>query len=123
LAHLWDRLGVTVDNVRLAPRQHRGNVVFCGYADIILWIFASDGLAIPLVHLCGNSIKLMGDQLHFDPKSERGKGTRSDHFFAHWLPAGAESRHILTRKLSELPEMQEMIQNTRAQLAQTGGSA
>jgi len=124
-AQIWDRVGITVENIRLAPRQHRGNVVFCGYADFILWLWIStgEGTAAPLVHLCGNSIKLIDGELHFDPKSERGKNERSSKFFPHWLPAGAEARAVLTRKLEQLPEIQEMIHDTRAQLAQKGGSA
>jgi hypothetical protein len=115
-AHLWELMGVTVENIRLAPRQHKGNVVFCGYADILIWIFAG-GSAVPLVHLCGNSIKLMGDQIHFDPKSERGKGERSAHFFPHWFPMSGAARAAMTQKLSEDADIQKMITDAVNQLA------
>ncbi len=116
-AHLWDSIGVTVENIRMAPRQHKGNVIFCGYADILVWIFA-DGNTIPLIHLCGNSIKIMGNDIHFDPKSERGKGDRKDHFFAHWFPLTGASRAVLTQKIAGIPEIQEMCARAMHQLTE-----
>jgi len=122
-AILWERVGLTVDNIRLAPRQHKGNVIFCGYADILVWIYPNGaetgetGEAIPLIQLCGNSIKLMGDQIHFDPKSERGKGDRKDHFFPHWFPMTGAARSVLTLKLSENLDIRNMITEAVNQLA------
>jgi len=119
-ANLWETMGLTVENIRLAPRQHKGNVIFCGYADILLWIFAG-GTAVPLVHLCGNSIKLMGDQIHFDPKSERGKGERSAHWFPHWFPMSGAARAVMTQKLSENEDVQKMVTDAVNQIA--GGTS
>lgn len=116
-AHLWEFVGVTAENIRLAPRQHKGNVVFCGYADILIWIRLGAENYVPLIHLCGNSIKLMGDQIHFDPKSERGKGERSAHFFPHWFPMSGASRAMITQKLSENADIQKMITDAVNQLA------
>lgn len=120
-ASLWEKVGVTADKLRLAPRQHKGNVVFCGYADIHIWIF-DGGKAIPFLTLTGNSIKLIGDQLHFDPKSERGKGTRSGEFFPHWYPNTPAARAMLSRKLQELPELIEMAEQAISQLAAPAAS-
>ncbi len=108
-ASLWDLIGVTVDKVRIAPRQHKGNVMFLGYADIQVWLFNGQAM-IPFLTMCGNSIKLIGEQLHFDPKSERGKGSRSSDFFPHWYPGSGAARVVITRKLSEDRQIQEMIQ-------------
>lgn len=121
-ASLWDLVGVTVDKTRVAPRQHKGNVMFVGYADIHVWLFENQ-TPIPFITLCGNSIKLIGDQLHFDPKSERGKGERSNDFFPHWFPKDGAARAVITRKLSEDPKVQEMIRLAVASLAEAAGAA
>jgi len=107
--------------VRVAPRQHKGNVIFVGYADIQTWLFR-DGVAIPFITLCGNSIKLIGDQIHFDPKSERGKGDRSNDYFPHWFPGAGEARAVLTHKLAEDPKIQEMVRLAVASLSEAAGS-
>ena len=119
---LWDLFGVTVDKIRVAPRQHKGNVVFVGYADIHIWLFNGQ-TPIPLVTLCGNSIKLIGDQVHVDPKSERGKGDRSSEYFPHWRPKSAAARAVLTKKLAEDASIQEMVQLAVAKLAADAGTA
>jgi hypothetical protein len=121
-AALWEQMGVTVDKLRLAPRQHKGNVIFCGYADIQIWMF-HQGVAIPFITLTGNSIKLMGDQIHFDPKSERGKGTRSGDFFPHWYPVTPAARAVLTRKLQEIPQVIAMVEQAVSQLSAAAGAA
>lgn len=121
-AFLWDLLGVSVDNLRPAPRQHQGNVIFCGYADILIWIFVGDN-AVPLIQLCGNSIKLIGDDLHFDPKSERGQGEYRSQHFAHWFPTTGAARAVLTRKLAELPEIQAMLIQAKQQLTEATPAA
>jgi hypothetical protein len=102
-AHLFDRLEVNVTNTRIHPRQHKGNVVFCGYADFQINI---DG--IPVIQLCGNSIKLMGDQVHFDPKSEAGRGERQGQYFPHWFPMTAEARAALTELIKRDPQIDAM---------------
>ena len=121
-ALLWSLFGVTVDKIRVAPRQHKGNVMFIGYADIHVWLFQGQ-TPIPLMTLCGNSIKLIGDQIHFDPKSERGKGERSKDFFPHWYPKSSAARAVITRKLSEDPQIQEMVRLAVAKLAEAAGAA
>ena len=121
-AALWNLVGVTVDKTRVAPRQHKGNVIFVGYADIHVWVFEGQ-TAIPLMTLCGNSIKLIGDQIHFDPKSERGKGERSNDFFPHWYPRSGAARAVITRKLGEDPKVQEMVRLAVGQLANAAGAA
>ena len=121
-AALWNLVGVTIDNVRVAPRQHKGNVTFIGYADIQVWLFTPEG-TIPFLTLCGNSIKLINEGLHFDPKSERGKGNRSGDFFPIWLPSGGASRALLTKKLAENAGIQEMVAQATAMLAETAKAA
>ena len=111
-AHLFDRIGISVTNTRVHPRQHKGNVIFCGYADLQLSI---DG--IPVIQLCGNSIKLMGDQIHFDPKSEAGKGDRQGQYFPHWFPMTAEARAVLTETLKRDPAIIAMCEEAIAKLA------
>ena len=121
-ASLWDLFGITVDKTRVAPRQHKGNVIFVGYADIHIWLFAGP-TAVPLATLCGNSIKLIGEQIHFDPKSERGKGDRSNDFFPHWYPKSGAARAVLTAKLAEDASIQEMVQLAVAKLAEAARAA
>jgi len=93
-AKLFDLISVKVTNTRISPRQHRGNVLFVGYAD-----FQIEVADIPFLQMCGNSIKILGDNIHFDPKGERGKNDRKDHFFPHWFPVNGESRAVLTEHL------------------------
>lgn len=121
-AYLWEHVGVSVENLRLAPRQHRGNVIFCGYTDILVWIFAR-GDTLPLVRLCGNSIKVIGNNIHFDPKAERGTGSRKDHFFHYWFPMTSASRAVFTQKLAALPEIQEMAARAMHQLTEDADPA
>ncbi len=110
-AHLFDRLGISVANVRIHPRQHKGNVVFCGYADFQISI---DGISV--LQLCGNSIKIMGDQIHFDPKSEAGKGERQGHYFPHWFPMTAEARAALSELLKRDPKITAMCEEAISKL-------
>ncbi len=110
-AHLFDRIGISVTNIRVHPRQHKANVIFCGYADLQ---FSIDG--IPVIQLCGNSIKLMGDQIHFDPKSEQGKGDRQGQYFPHWFPMSAEARASITELLKRDPAVITMCEEAVAQI-------
>jgi hypothetical protein len=112
---LWQLVGVTVENCRAKPKQHAGDTRFCGFADIRVFLFNPEGDAIPFLHLKGNAIKLIGDNLHFDPKAEPGSGDRKGEFFPHWLPARVEARTVITMKLAALPEIQDMVQITRQQ--------
>ena len=121
-AALWEQVGITVEKIRLAPRQHKGNVIFCGYADFQMWMF-HQGVAIPFITLPGNSIKLIGDQIHFDPKSERGKGERAGEFFPHWYPNTPAGRAMLTRKLQDLPEIVQMVESAVAKLSAAAPAA
>ena len=93
-AALFEMIEVKVTSTRVNPRQHKGNVVFVGYAD-----FQIEVQGIPFLQMCGNSIKLMGENVHFDPKSERGKGDRTDHFFPHWFPMTGEARAVINEKI------------------------
>ncbi len=110
-AYLYDHIGIIVTNAHSHPRQHKGNVVFCGYADFQVSI---DG--IPVLQMCGNSIKLMGDQIHFDPKSEAGKGDRAGNFFPHWFPMTREARIVLTEKLKRDPAIIAMCDEAISKL-------
>ena len=121
-ATLWNLFEITVDEVRIRPRQHKGNVIFVGYADFQVWLFKGR-TSIPLITLCGNSIKLIGDQIHFDPKSEPGKGGRSGDYFPHWRPISPEGRAVITRKLVENAEIQEMVKLGLAKLAAAADAA
>ncbi len=121
-ASLWNLFGVTVDKTRVRPRQHKGNVMFVGYADIHIWLFA-DQKPIPLLTLCGNSIKLIGDQIHIDPKAEQGKGDRSNDYFPHWYPKDGPARAVITAKLVEDASIQEMVKLAVAKLAGTAAAA
>lgn len=113
-ALLFEKVGLEVTNTRIHPRQHKGSVVFVGYADFQITINGT-----PLIQLCGNSIKLMNEQIHFDPKSEAGKGQRSDQYFPHWFPMTAESRAVLTEKLKRDPQIIDMVQQAISQLSST----
>ncbi len=110
-AHLFDRIGISVTNARAHPRQHKGNVIFCGYADIQIRIDE-----VPMIQLCGNSIKLMGDQIHFDPKSEAGRGDRAGQYFPHWFPMTAEARAVLTELLKRDPAIIAMCEEAVAKI-------
>lgn len=110
-AYLYDHLEITVTKSHLAPRLHKGSVIFCGYADFQVSIDK-----IPFLQLCGNSIKLMGDQVHFDPKSEEGKGDRAGSFFPHWFPMTREARIVLTEKLKRDPAIIAMCDEAVSQL-------
>lgn len=100
--HLWDRMSILTSNHRVYPKQHKGNVLFVGYADFTIQI---DG--IPVLALPGNSIKLMGDQVHFDPKSEKARDG-SNRYFPIWLPVSAEARAVITERLKQDPQIIEM---------------
>ena len=117
-AALWNLIGVTVSGTRIVPKEHKGNVTFIGYADIQVWLYGQEE-TIPFLILCGNSIKLINGEIHFDPKSERGKGSRNKDFFPHWLPAEAASRKVITKKLEEDATIQEMVALAQAKLAES----
>ena len=110
-AKLYDLLTLKVSNVRVNPRQHRGEVIFVGYAD-----FQIELNGIPFIQLCGNSIKLIGDSVHFDPKSERGSGDRSNHFFPHWFPMTAEVRAVLNEQLKRDVTIKAMCKDVKSKL-------
>lgn len=108
---IFEHIEVAVIKQRLSPRQHKGNVVFCGYADFQISIGGT-----PFLHLCGNAIKLIGDQVHFDPKSEAGKGENAGSFFPCWFPMTGESRAVLTEKLKRNPKIISMCEEALNQL-------
>ena len=119
---LFDLLVIEVDpkSVRLVPRQHKGNVLMCGYADFQIGLHQEiDGVrqVIPWTTLCGNSIKLMNDKIHFDPKSEAGKGERAGTYFPHWFPMTAEARAVLTEKVKRDPQIITLCEEAVAGLA------
>lgn len=107
-AALWQRMQLATSNHRLYPKQHKGSVLFVGYADFTLSI---DG--IPFLCLPGNSIKLMGDQIHFDPKSERARDG-SPRYFPLWFPVSAEARAVLTEQLKADAQIVQMCHDAVA---------
>jgi hypothetical protein len=118
-AHLWQYVTVGTRNHRLLPKQHKGNVLFVGYADITLQIGGVDFLSLP-----GTSIKLMGDQVHFDPKQEKARDG-SDRYFPVWLPVSAESRAVLSELIKADSDIIEMVEQAVAKVtvqAPTGSS-
>ncbi len=114
-ALLWEMMGVSVTNCRALPKEHAGGVTFLGYFDLQVWVFPPIGEALPLIQLVGNSLKTIGNDLHFDPKAERAKDDRpgARKFFNHWFPMSRAAREVLTRKLADLPEIQEMVQKSK----------
>jgi hypothetical protein len=116
-AHLWQYVQLSTRNHRLLPKQHKGNVLFVGYADLTLQIGGVDFLSLP-----GTSIKLMGDQVHFDPKQEQARDG-SDRYFPVWLPVSAESRAVLTELIKADPQIVEMCHNAAAAVTQPGVAA
>jgi len=110
-AQLWEHLGIEVTNTRVAPRQHRGEVTFVGYADFQILV-----AGIPCLQLCGNSIKIMGTGIHFDPKSEKGRGDRAGHYFPHWFPMTPEARAVLAEKVSRNPDIIAMCASAITEL-------
>ena len=117
-AHFWEMVGVSVSGCNVRPKQHKGDVKFVGYFNLQVWLFSPDGEAMPFLDLQGNSLKLIGENVHFDPKSEPAKDNRPGgrKFFNHWFPMARAAREVLTRKLVELPEIQEMVQQAVTQL-------
>jgi len=102
-AYLFEHIEIAVTKSRIHPRQHKGDVVFCGYADFQV---SFDG--VPFLQLCGNPIKLMGNQIRFDPKSEKGTGDRAGSHFPCWFPMTAEARAVITEKLKRSSEIVAM---------------
>jgi hypothetical protein len=115
--HLWTYLGLTTRNHRLAPKQHKGNVVFVGYVDLTLQVGGIDFLSLP-----GTSIKIMGDQIHFDPKSEQARDG-SNRWFPLWMPVSAEARAVLSELVKADPQIVEMAHNAVAAVTQPGAAA
>ncbi|MBD3261600.1 MAG: hypothetical protein GF334_07965 [Candidatus Altiarchaeales archaeon] len=111
-ATLWERIQLSTSNHRLYPKQQQGGVLFVGYADFTVSL---DG--IPLLCLPGNSIKLMGDQLHFDPKAEKARDG-SPRWFPLWFPVSGEVRAVLTEKLKVEERIVEMCHDAVAQVNQ-----
>jgi hypothetical protein len=109
-AHLWQYVQVSTRNHRLYAKQHKGNVLFVGYADLTLQIGGVDFLSLP-----GTSIKLMGDQIHFDPKQEKARDG-SDRYFPLWLPVSAEARAVLTELIKADPGIVEMVEQAVAKV-------
>ena len=129
---LFDLLVVEVDpkSVRCVPRQHKGNVLFCGYVDFNIGLHQEiDGRqeVIPWTTLCGNSIKLMGDIIHFDPKSEKGKKpdekTGKFPYFPAWFPRTAEARAVFNEKIKRLPEIQQLVERAITEASTPAASA
>jgi len=129
---LFDLIHIEVDpkSVRFAPRQHKGNVLFCGYVDFLIGLTQEiDGLiqVIPWTTLCGNAIKLMGDKIHFDPKHEEGRqrdpDTGKHPYFPVWFPRTAESRAVFNEKISRLPEIRELVERAVSEVSHAGGAA
>jgi len=123
---LFDLLVIEVDpkSVRLVPRQHKGNVLMCGYADFKVGLHQEiDGVrqVIPWTILCGNSIKLINDKIHFDPKSEKGKKpdekTGKFPYFPVWMPQTAEARAVFSEKVSRLPIIQQMVERAISEVS------
>jgi hypothetical protein len=120
---LFDLMVVEVDpkSIRLAPRQHKANILFCGYADFIIGLNqVIDGVqqVIPWTTLCGNAIKLMNDKIHFDPKGEKGKKedpkTGKIPYYPVWFPRTAEARAVFNAKITRLPEIQKLVEDAVA---------
>jgi hypothetical protein len=122
---------VDPESIRLKPRQHKGNVLFCGYANFRIGLHQEiDGVrqVIPFVTLVGSAIKLMGERIHFDPKAEPGKKpdpkTGKIPYFPVWFPRSPESRAVFNAKLARLPEIQQLVQQAVAEVSRrTGRSA
>jgi hypothetical protein len=114
--HLWSYLDLTSRNHRLLPKQHKGNVVFVGYADLTIKVGNIDFLSLP-----GTSIKLMGDQIHFDPKQEKARDG-SNRWFPLWLPVSAEARSVLTELVKADPQIIEMVQQAVAAVTHPAGA-
>ncbi len=107
--HLWEHMQVTTSKHRLCPKLHKASVLFVGYADFILSVGGIEVIALP-----GNSIKLMGDQIHFDPKQEKARdGSR---YYPVWLPISTEARAVLTECLKVDPQIVEMCHKAVAQV-------
>lgn len=92
---LWYRIQLTTSNHRLYPKQHQGNVIFVGFVDFTISI---DG--IPFLCLPGTDLKLIGDQIHFAPKSEQARDG-SLRYFSLWFPVSPEARAVLTELLKQ----------------------
>jgi hypothetical protein len=116
-AHLWQYIQVSTRNHRLHAKQHKGNVLFVGYADITLIIAGVEFLSLP-----GTSIKLMGDQIHFDPKQEKARDG-SNRYFPLWLPVSAEARAVLTEQIKADPGIVEMAEQAVAKVTHVAAPA
>lgn len=103
-ALLWQYVQLSTRNHRLYAKQHKGNVLFVGYADLTIQIGGVDFLSLP-----GTSIKLMGDQIHFDPKQEQARDG-SDRYFPLWLPVSAEARAVLDQLIKADPGIIQMVE-------------
>jgi len=123
---LFDLVVVEVDpqSIRLVPRQHKGNVLMCGYADFQIGLHQEiDGVrqVIPWMTLCGNAIKLMNDKIHFDPKSEKGKTPNTETgkfpYFPVWMPRTAEARAVFSEKISRLPEIRQLVERAVSEVS------
>lgn len=123
---LFDLMHIEVDpkSVRLVPRQHKGDVLFCGYVDFSIGLIQEiDGRheVIPWMILCGNAIKLMGDKIHFDPKGEKGKRQDSDTgkypYFPVWFPRTAEARAVFNEKITRLPEIRKLVERAVSEVS------
>ena len=95
---------IKVSNHSSQPREHAGGVIFCGYADLEIFVAGH-----PFLCLKGTAIKLINGDLHFDPKSEPGKNSRNKERFPHWIPLTPEARAVFNYKLGKSPEIMELI--------------
>ena len=129
---LFDLVVVEVDtrSIRLKPKQHKGGVLFCGYVDFLIGLLQEiDGVrqVIPWTTLCGTSIKLMGDKIHFDPKAEPGRTpdpkTGKIPYYPVWFPRTAEARAVFTAKIARLPEIQRMVEKAVTQVSNSVAAA
>lgn len=129
---LFDLMHIEVDpkSVRLVARQHKGNVLFCGYVDFSIGLVQEiDGQrqVIPWTTLCGNAIKLMGDKIHFDPKGEKGKRQNPETgkypYFPVWFPRTAESRAVFNEKITRLPEIRKLVEDAITQVSAPAAAA
>jgi len=110
---LFDLLEVEIDNVNLYPREYRGGIRLCGFADFLISVRQQDLGSIPLLQMNGNAIKLVGKDIRFDPKSEPGKKvdpvTHRTPYFPHWFPRTVEVRAVLDIKISRHPKIQGLV--------------
>ena len=120
---LYNRLVVSVDpkSVRFKPRQHKGDVLFCGYVDLQIGLTEGiDGVmeTIPLLVLCGSTVKVIGGKVRFEPKKEKTseKSTSEKPYHSVWYPSTPGARAVLDTKVSRLPVIRDMVEQAMRQV-------